>query len=227
LRTNHSLSQTSPRLNPQLSGSVLTWNAVFGGILLAFTKPKVKTTMRTFFIVLLTGLLSVTIVAQDSTPNKQVAEAFEKRVKDYVKLREGIEAKMPKLSTEAKPEEIEVHKKQLQESVRSARSGAKHGDLFTPDAAALVRAIIKNEFKGKDRVELRKTVLVESEVKALPLRVNYPYPETTEQLEMPPTLLLKLPQLPKQIRYRFVGTNMLLVDRENGLIVDFMTNALP
>jgi hypothetical protein len=38
---------------------------------------------------------------------------------------------------------------------------------------------------------------------------------------------LKLPQLPKQIRYRFVGTNMLLVDRENGLIIDFMTNALP
>ena len=183
--------------------------------------------MRIFFIVLLSSLVWGAAFAQDSTPNKQVAEAFEKRVKEYVKLREGIEEKMPKLSTEAKPEEIEVHKKQLQESVRSARSGAKHGDVFTPDAAALIRAIIKDEFKGKDRVELRKTVLVESEVKALPLRVNYPYPETKEQLEMPPTLLLKLPQLPKQIRYRFVGTNMLLVDRENGLIIDFMTKAIP
>lgn len=183
--------------------------------------------MKIFFVVLLAGLMSVTAFAQDSTPNKQVAEAFEKRVKDYVKLREGIEEKMPKLSTEAKPEEIEVHKKTLQESVRSARNGAKHGDIFTPDAAALIRAIIKDEFKGKDRVELRKTVLVESEVKSLPLRVNYPYPETKEQLEMPPTLLLKLPQLPKQIRYRFVGDNMLLVDRENGLILDFMKNAIP
>jgi hypothetical protein len=183
--------------------------------------------MKIFFITILTGLLSVIAIAQDSTPNKQTAEAFEKRVKEYVKLREGIEEKMPKLSTEAKPQEIEVHKKQLQESVRSARSGAKHGDVFTPEAAAMIRAIIKDEFKGKDRVELRKTVLVESEVKALPLRVNYPYPETQEQLEMPPTLLLKLPQLPKQIRYRFVGDNMLLVDRENGLIIDFMKNAIP
>ena len=134
---------------------------------------------------------------------------------------------MPKLSKEAKPEEIETHKKQLQDSVRAARAGAKQGDIFTPEAAALVRSIIKEEFKGKDRVELRKAVLVEAEVKSVPLRVNYPYPEVKEQLEMPPTLLLKLPQLPKQIRYRFVGDNMLLVDRENGLILDYMGNAIP
>ena len=184
-----------------------------------------KTTLRICLLALFAVLLSVTARAQDQ--NNQIANAFEKRVKDYVKLREGIEAKMPKLSKEAKPEEIEVHKKQLQESVRAARVGAKHGDIFTPEAAALVRAIIKDEFKGKDRVELRKTVLVESEVKSVPLRVNYPYPETKEQLEMPPTLLLRLPQLPKQIRYRFVGNNMLLVDRENGLIIDYMTGALP
>ena len=183
--------------------------------------------MKIFFSVVLAGLLSVTAIAQDSTPNKPVAEAFEKRVKEYVKLREGIEEKMPKLSTEAKPEEIEVHKKKLQETVRAARTGAKQGEIFTSDAARLIRDIIKDEFKGRDRVELRKTVLVESEVKSLPLRVNYPYPETKEQLEMPPTLLLKLPPLPKQIRYRFVGRNMLLVDRENGLIIDFMTNAIP
>ena len=183
--------------------------------------------MRICLIVMLTGLLSMTAIAQVSTPNKQIADAFQKRVKEYVKLREGLEEKMPKLSTEAKPEEIEVHKKRLQESVRAARTGAKHGDIFTPDAAALIRSIIKEEFKGKDRVELRKTVLVEAEVKAVPLRVNYPYPEAKEQLETPPTLLLKLPQLPKQIRYRFVGRNMLLVDRENGLIIDFMTNAVP
>ena len=159
--------------------------------------------------------------------NKPVADAFEQRVKDYVKLREDIEAKMPKLAKEAKAEEIETHKKQLQESVRTARAGAKQGSIFTPDAVALIRGVIKEEFKGKDRVELRKAVLVEAEVKSVPLRVNYPYPEVKEQLEMPPTLLLKLPQLPKQIRYRFVGNNMLLVDRENGLIIDYMRDALP
>ncbi|HEY0729772.1 MAG TPA: hypothetical protein VGD38_16940 [Pyrinomonadaceae bacterium] len=181
-----------------------------------------KTAIRTFLVVAVACAIAV---AQDQ--NKPLAEAFEKRVKEYTKLREDIEGKMPKLSKEAKPEEIETHKKRLQESVRAARAGAKHGDIFTPDAAAMIRNIIKEEYKGKDRVELRKAVLVEAEVKSVPLRINYPYPEAKEQLEMPPTLLLKLPQLPKQIRYRFVGDNMLLVDRENGLIVDYMTNAIP
>ena len=174
----------------------------------------------------------LTLVHQTQAPplspnDKLIAEAFEKRAKQYVKLRESLEEKMPKLSDEAKPEEIQTHKQQFQDRVRAARSGAKHGDVFTPEAATLIRAIIKDEYKGKERVELRDTVLRESDTKAVPLRVNYPYPESQEALEMAPTLLLRLPQLPKQLRFRFVGRNLLLVDRENGLIVDYMTNALP
>ncbi len=162
-----------------------------------------------------------------SPADKQIAEAFEKRAKDYVKMREALEEKMPKLSKEAKPEEIQTHKQQFQERVRAARVGAKRGEVFTPEAMTLIRAMIKDEFKGRERVEFRETLLKEAENKAVPLRVNYPYPETQELLEMPPTLLLRLPQLPKQLRYRFVRSNLLLVDRENGLIVDYMTNALP
>lgn len=75
-------------------------------------------------------------------------------------------------------------------------------------------------------MELRKTIF-EAENKTVPLRINYPYPQSKEYTEMPPKLLLQLPQLPKELRYRFVGTNMLLVDRENNLIIDYMINALP
>jgi hypothetical protein len=162
-----------------------------------------------------------------SAADKQVVAAFEARVKEYVKLRESLEGRLPKLSQDATPEQIERHKTTFQEIVRAARSNAKRGDIFTPEAATLIRAAIKDEFKGADRQELRKTVLVEADTKAVPLRVNYPYPESEEQLEMPPTLLLRLPQLPKQVRYRFVGRNMLLVDRENGLILDYMLDAIP
>jgi hypothetical protein len=162
-----------------------------------------------------------------SAHDKQIVDMFEKRVKEYAQLREDLEAKMPKLSKEAKAGEIELHKKQFQEQVRAARISAKRADIFTPDAAALIRTIIKDEFQGRDRVELRDTVLKEADTKAVPLRVNYPYPDSEELLEMPATLLLRLPQLPKQVRYRFVGRNLLLVDRENGLIIDYMTNAIP
>ena len=161
-----------------------------------------------------------------SPEHKAAFEAFEKRVKEYVALRESIDNKMPKLSKEAKPEEIEAHKMALQKAVQAARASAKQGDLFVPVLAAHIRDVIKTETPPKVKREVRETVK-ESEVKAVPLRVNNPYPDTQEQLEMPPTLLLRLPQLPKQVRYRYVGRNMLLVDRENGLIVDFMPDALP
>ena len=162
-----------------------------------------------------------------SPQDKQIANAFEKRAKAYAKYREQLEEKMPKLSKEAKAEEIEAHKKQFQERVRAGRAGARRGNVFTPEASELIRRMIKDEFKGRERVELRDTVLREADTKAVPLRVNYPYPESQELLEMPATLLLRLPQLPKQLRYRFVGPNLLLVDRENGLIIDYLTNALP
>jgi hypothetical protein len=59
------------------------------------------------------------------------------------------------------------------------------------------------------------------------LRVNYPYPDTKELVEMPPTLLLKLPELPKQLGYHFAGRRLLLIDREARIVVDYLTDALP
>lgn len=193
----------------------------------------VNTTLIKILLSVLLVACCATAVAQTQTTatlapaDKQIAESFEKRVKEYAKLRENLEEQLPKLSTEAKPEEIQTHKQQFQDRVRAARAGAKHGEIFTPEAQALIRRIIKDEFKGRERAEFRDTVLKEADTKGVALRVNYPYPESGELLEMPATLLLRLPQLPKQVRYRFVGRNFLLVDRENGLIVDYMTNALP
>ena len=156
---------------------------------------------------------------------KQTVKRFEKRVKAYVSLREGLERKLPNLSNDAKPEEIEAHKKSFEDQVRKARANAKPGDILSPDIASYIRTTIKKEFKGTDKKQVTETVL-EADTKGVPLRVNYPYPETKELSQTPPTLLLKLPQLPKQVRYRFVGHHLLLVDRENGLILDYMMYAL-
>ena len=166
---------------------------------------------------------SSTVAAAPASP---VAAAFEKRVKDYADMREAIEEKTGELPDAATPEMIEAHKKRFQTAVRAARAGAVPGQLFTRDVAQHIRAVIASEFKGRDRAELLKSV-AEAETKGVPLRVNYPYPESKELLEMPANLLQRLPTLPKQVKYRFVGRNLLLVDRENGLIVDYMTNALP
>lgn len=172
------------------------------------------------------GQAQVKPQAQFSAHDKQAITLFENRVKNYVKLRGKVKAKLPSLSKDSTPEQIETYRKAFEERLRAARAGTKRGDIFAPVTADYIRRTLKTEFKGKDRAELREIVF-EAETKGVPLRVNYPYPETAELVEMPPTLLLQLPQLPKEVRYRFVGRNMLLVDRDNNLIIDYMVDALP
>lgn len=161
-----------------------------------------------------------------SPADKRVITTFDGRVKEYIKLRNRLREKVPKLSKDSTPEQIEAFRIAFEGALRTARAGAKPGDLFRPEVADYIRRTLRTEFKGKDRVELREIVF-EAENKTVPLRVNYPYPATVELTEMPPTLLLTLPQLPKEVKYRFVGRNMLLVDREANLIIDYMVDALP
>ena len=161
-----------------------------------------------------------------SAADKAAIETFEKQVKEYVQLRDKVKANAPNLSKDSTPEQIHAYRTTLEQSLRTARAGTKRGDLFRPETADFIRRTLKAEFQGKDRQELREQIF-ETEVKGVVLRVNYPYAQTAEFSEMPATLLAKLPRLPKEVRYRFVGRNMLLVDRDSNVIIDYMPDALP
>ncbi len=152
--------------------------------------------------------------------------AFKQRVKQYADKREQLETKLPKLSKDATPEKIREHELAFEELVRQERLTAKVGDLFTADIAQYIRKTIQENFKGTKRQRLKKEVLDEKPTEVR-LRVNYPYPNSEKVVTMPPTLLLKLPELPKQLRYEFVGRHLILLDRETRLILDYMANALP
>jgi hypothetical protein len=161
-----------------------------------------------------------------SPADKAAIETFEKQVKAYVELRNKLRENAPKLPKDSTPEQIHAYRTTLEQALRNARANAKRGELFRPEAADYIRRTLKIEFQGKDRQELRDKIF-ETELKGVVLRVNYPYADSAEFSEMPATLLAKLPQLPKEVRYRFVGRNMLLVDRESNVIIDYMPDALP
>jgi len=167
-----------------------------------------------------------TTTAQLSQTDKVAVKRFEQRVKDYMKVRNAVKAKLPKLSKDATPQQIETYRESFETGVRNARTGAKPSDIFNHEGSDYIRRTLKANLKGKDRVELREIVF-NGETAGVKVRVNYPYPDQTEFVEMPPTVLLNLPQLPLEVKYRFVGRNLLLVDNDNNLILDYMTNALP
>lgn len=141
-------------------------------------------------------------------------------------MRNRIKAKGPRLSKDSTPEQIAAFEKASSESLRAARAGAKPGDLFTPEVAQFIRTTLKSDFKSAEKKEIRKVVL-EAEAARAPLRINYPYPDSSEFVGMPAKVLLRLPQLPKEVKYRYVGHNLFLVDTDNSLIIDYMLDALP
>ena len=179
-----------------------------------------------------TAQVTQTTTAKLSPTDKAAVKRFEQRVKNYMKLRNAVKARLPKLSKEATPEQIESYRANFEAAVRNTRTGAKRGDIFNHDGSDYIRRVLKTNFVGRDRVELREIVFDGETtpplaMKAVKVRVNYPYPDKVEFVEMPPTVLLNLPQLPPEVKYRFVGHNLLLIDNDNNLILDYMTNALP
>jgi hypothetical protein len=157
---------------------------------------------------------------------KRLVANFDRRVKDYLKQRGMAKKKVPPLSKESTPEQIDAYQKAFVTALQGMRAGTKPGYIFRPEFTQYVRTIIQTEFPPRDKAEIKRTIL-EAETKGVPLKVNYPFPETKELTEIPATLLLKLPQLPKEVKFRFVGRHLLLVDSDNSLIVDYTLNALP
>jgi hypothetical protein len=58
------------------------------------------------------------------------------------------------------------------------------------------------------------------------LEVNGKYPNNLPLQSTPPTLLMNLPYLPKELQYRVVGSALVLYDEASNLIVDFIPNAI-
>lgn len=162
-----------------------------------------------------------------SPADKETIKRFDDRVKQYVSLRSSLKAKAPKFSKESTPEQIQAAESGLAEALRTSRAGAKPGDIFIPDIAQYIRTTLKREFKPAEKKEIRKVVLDKETNTPVTLKVNHPYPDPKEFVEMPATLLLKLPPLPKEVKYRYVGRNLILIDSDNNMIVDYMIDALP
>ena len=57
--------------------------------------------------------------------------------------------------------------------------------------------------------------------------MNAYYPDDAPLSSVPPSLLLNLPALPEEVRYRFVGRHLILRDTDANVILDFLRDVVP
>ena len=186
-----------------------------------------------FVLCCFTALPSPILAAQNKAgtkPAPEEAKAFETfsaSVQQYVKIHNRAEKALPKLKDTTSPGSIADHQRALAEKIRRARGNGRPGDVFTPDAAAAFRHVIKQEFQSSHAQNALATIQQGEPVKNLHLEVNQVYPKALPYTSVPPTLLLKLPKLPNEVAYRIVDRDLVLLDVQANLVVDVLPKALP
>lgn len=161
-------------------------------------------------------------------------EAFNHQVQEYMNVRKQAAAKVRPLGKNATPEAIEQHQKAFAQAIRDLRNHARPGDVFVPEIRLVLNSVLEKEFTGPEGPDNRATVKegnpahekATGEVEPV-IEVNATYPKNAPLSTVPPALLFRLPKLPPELEYRFVGRAMIIRDREANIIVDFIRRAVP
>jgi hypothetical protein len=165
-------------------------------------------------------------VFQDDT------KEFETQIQKYLALQKkavGAVPSIPKENTDAAV--IAKHEKQVADAIRAARPNAKQGEIFTPGVRRSITMAIKQTLEGKEGAAAKATILGEGNPKGegspepVNLAVNSTYPISAPFSTVPPSVLMALPPLPKELEFRFVGRNLILRDTKANMIVDVLPEA--
>ena len=180
------------------------------------------------FSIVVVGALRIPVAAGQPqvppvSPEPAVFGEFKQRVQLYVKEQKAL----PRLKTTKKRKEIDERRHALAKNIRETRSNAKQGDIFTPEVSEEFRRVIRGAFQGPSAPNVRKTIRQGEPVRSWHPIVNRDYPEHLPTTTVPPTLLLRLPQLPPEVAYGIVGHDFVLLDTEARVVVDFIPGAIP
>ena len=150
--------------------------------------------------------------------------AFRSRVEAYLALRRDATRGVPKVEETSDPARISAREKALGEAIANARAGAKSGELFG-NAAPHVTHLVREDWQARSPAD-RQALFDELPTK-FTLTVNQVYPTSLPLVSVPPALLAKLPALPEEVEYRFVGRHFALRDRDANLVSDVLFDVLP
>jgi hypothetical protein len=198
-----------------------------------------------YSVVLLSLVVASATVSGQSTPPQSAsqqtkpeenaspeAKEFMANVQKYLDVQKKAVSKVPALSKkEEDPAVIAKHQQQCADAIKALRPNAKRGEIFTPVSAKWIKANLKQALKGQAGAAARKTLLGEGNPKAesakpINLAINATYPPSAPFSTVPPSVLMALPTLPKELEFRFVGRDVIVRDTLANIIVDVLHEAV-
>lgn len=206
-------------------------------------------TARCLLLVLLAGCTGCSLhhnahiaPTADVDMDKSVLDKFQHEIEEYMELHQELVHRIPNVDSNATAEQIAAHRDKMAKGIQAERRSAKPGAIFKPRVEAAFRRIIARELASPERAQVVKELKqgnptaenvpnqsdpTREHVETVRVAVNVAYNDHAPFSSMPPTLLLKLPQLPEQVMFRCVGRDLILLDTEANVILDFIRDAVP
>ena len=170
------------------------------------------------------ALAVVGMAAQDGAQPAPLMQ-FNASIQQHVQLHRQIELQLPPFRAHSDMQEIVESSNAMASALQTARAGAREGDIFTRDVAALLRVRVADALTthGFLPEEMVADTLEEADDEAPVPVVNGRFP-WRRGAAMWPFVLDALPRLPNELQYRVVGRDLVLIDTHADLIVDILRN---
>jgi hypothetical protein len=165
-------------------------------------------------------------------PKVKAFAEFGRHVAEYARLHRVAAASVAPLQAGETATEISARRKMLADAIRARRAGAQQGDIFTAAVRPVIVGIVQGYLTSPEGAPARVSVARENPATTTPLAVvelavNGRYEAGASFSTMPTTLLMKLPALPEEVEFRFVGRHLLLRDTTANIILDYILDAAP
>lgn len=149
---------------------------------------------------------------------------FHNRIKNYLKTHNEAETKVPNLKRTDDPKEISDREASLAKAIQTLRANAQIGDIFAPEDQPYFIKIVQDDFAKRSAVD--RKALINELPKNMKADISTVYPTTLPLATFPAGLLRKLPDLPPELEYRFVGRSLILRDVKANPIVDILRDVV-
>lgn len=168
----------------------------------------------------------VSSYAQDAA--SEPVRAFMTATRDYAQMHRRLEQQIGPIEITTSIDQINRIIQQLAAAIRAERPGATQGAFFTPALAPELRArineaLLADDFTADDVIRAGRVDGVDYGRVALRVNGTFPWILGTAMF---PCVIQALPELPPELQYRIVGTDLVLIDIHASLIVDILPSAL-
>jgi hypothetical protein len=188
---------------------------------------------------LLIALSAMLIVAGAVSPSASAPQAaagppaeaapvkeFHDAIANYLALRNSLRKEVSGPVKDSTSSQLNNASDALAGAIERARANAPVGAIFSEPVAAL----IKRRIADAARAEKLRSALADIDDEGAPIskpKVHLRLPVSEQLPTMPPSLLVVLPQLPKELEYRILGRDLVLRDVDASIILDYIPAAVP